>query len=209
MINPFLIRPPTLVDRVEDVAKAGALVLLKRLQALLAGQPASKFVMFTDQLCTGDSTDGAAVTLCGSTAGALKLVLDKAGVKLPFANDTTRFLGKVGDVRDAISKAQKRVDGGLLVAVAPFALVGVALWLLRPSGRILGEFMADRMQGYPAEMARGAVYAQDCDEAQRRIDMAWKGLQQMENRGDPQFIHEANKVAKLAKQLRDNGCEVI
>jgi hypothetical protein len=201
VIHPFLLRQPTLVDRVEDVAKAGALVLLKRLQALLVNQPASKFVMFTDQLCTGDSTDGAAVTLCGSTAGALKLVLDKAGVKLPFANDTTRFLGKVGDVRDAMSKAHGRISGGLLYAVAPYALIAASLWLLRPKGGVLS--------GYPAEMARGAVYAQDCDEAQRRLDMAWKGLQQMEDRGDPQFVHEANKVAKIAKQLRANGCEVL
>lgn len=204
MIHPYLrdARNP-LVVQAEALVRAGAVKLLRRVQELLA--QAKPFMVvtyspFSGSDCPKEGVESpTVVSLCGATADQLKAVLQLTGVSLN-VNDASRSLGKAGDVKAAIDSALRRLTFSPL-DVLPYVLVGAALWMLRPSKGLLA--------GYPAEMARGAVYAGDCEEAQRRIDMAWKGLQQMENRGDPQFVHEANKVAKLARQIRDNGCEVI
>lgn len=207
MINPFLIRERTLVDKTTDLVKKGAAEFLSRVLAVLNQVGDAGFVTYSvDLVCSGNVvTSGTDVFLCRSTVDQLDAIMRQTGTTFPTRKDDVRFLGKVGTVKTAVQKTLAKVTFSPM-DLLPWALIGTVLWMLRPSRGLLNGLGPE---GYPAEMARGAIYAQDCAEAQRRLDMAWKGLQQMENRGDPQFVHEANKVAKIAKQLRDNGCEVL
>lgn len=199
MIHPYL-RASSLLDRAKEPVRTGATEFLRQLQVSFKDVTTEALVTTKVSLPCKDEIGPGRVVLCKSTSDRLLLVLDAAGVRLPRRDERINFLGSAREVSRAIESSLRglRFD---VMDVLPWAFLGGALWLLWPSKGVLN--------GYPAEQARSAVYAKDCDEAQRRLSMAWKALQQMEDRGDPQFMHEAKKVAKLARQVRENGCEVI
>lgn len=197
MINPFLRSPPSIADRATELAERGVIVFLKSLLPLLKqGLPNATVIqnLFPGAV-TKVNPETTSVSLSDGDAQLLRKVMEKARIAMP----SDVIMGSKSEVLKKVNKVLFFVDPPL---VTIGLLLGSAFLLWR-------GIKGGALSGYPAETARGAVYANNCDEAQRRFDMAWKALQEMEDRGDPNFMHEAKKVYKIARQVRENGCEVI